>query len=305
MIKFFIYLVTTLIIAINVFPYHKPLSAWHQEFLYKSACDTPKPYKIGSVDPRFNLPKEEFLQITQQAASTWNSTTDKKMLSYDPNATLTVNLIFDQRQSLNNQISELEGQLGSEKSSLSSEIAEYEKLAQSFKDRLSAFDNQVKFWNDQGGAPKDEYEKLKKEQEELKAQAEKLNELARKLNRATESYNVQVGSLNQTIQTFKKELERRPEEGIYNPKEQRIDIYFNINKTELLHTLLHEFGHSLSLAHINSDDSLMFPFTTQTVTASPEDIAAITKVCEDQHVLTIAKNNALFLLQTYIEHRSN
>lgn len=304
MIKFFIYLVTIIALAINVFPYSKPLSSWHEEFLYKSACDRPTAYTIGTVDQRFKLPKEEFLQITQQAASIWNNTTGRKILSYDQSAALTVNLVFDQRQSLNDQIDELEGQLGTEKTSLTTEIAEYEKLAATFKDRLNAFNNQVKFWNDQGGAPKEEYDKLKNEQEELKTQAEKLNELARKLNRATETYNVQVGTLNQTIQTFKKELERKPEEGVYNPKEQRIDIYFNINRKELLHTLLHEFGHALSLAHINNEDSLMFPFTTQTITPSKDDIAAITKTCEDQHVLTIAKNNFLFLYQRLIEHNN-
>lgn len=289
-------------VAFGLWPYNKPFSPLHEKLLYKSACDTPVAYKIGTVDKRFRLSEEVFLQISQQAATIWNNTTSKKVLSYNPQALLTVNLVFDERQSLNDQIDALGGELGTEKSSLSTKITEYEKLALAFKERLAAFNNQVMFWNDQGGAPKEEYEKLKKEQEELQAQAEKLNELARKLNQSTDSYNVGVGELNKTIKTFKLALEMRPEEGVYNPKEQRIDIYFNIERKELLHTLLHEFGHALSLSHINSEDSLMFPFTTQEITPSQDDIAAITKFCEEQHVLSIAKSNFLFLYQTLIEH---
>ena len=94
----------------------------------------------------------------------------------------------------------------------------------------------------------------------------------------------------------------RPEEGLYNPKDQRIDIYFNIERKELLHTLLHEFGHALGLGHLENENAIMYPFTTQEITLSPEDIAAITKQCEKHHVLAIALDNFLFLYQTIIEH---
>ncbi len=289
-----------LILPVILWPFEKPLFSIHEKVLYKSACDTPFTYAIGTVDPRFKLPETDFLQITQQAATIWNNTSGKKIISYDPKASFTVNLVFDERQLLNNQINELETDLNSEKSSLTSEVSEYERLSSAFKDRLNAFNSQVTYWNSQGGAPREEYEKLTKEQEELKTQADRLNELARKLNRSTDSYNVNVGKLNNTINTFKKELERKPEEGVYNPQEQRIDIYFNINRKELLHTLLHEFGHALTLDHTENEDSLMFPFTTAVIVPSEEDIATITKHCEKQHIITFTVNNVTYLLQTLI-----
>ena len=62
--KIIIYLFLVISAAIGLWPYNKPFSLLHEKLLYKSVCDTPITYKIGTVDKRFNLPEEEFLQIT-------------------------------------------------------------------------------------------------------------------------------------------------------------------------------------------------------------------------------------------------
>ena len=56
----------------------------------------------------------------------------------------------------------------------------------------------------------------------------------------------------------------KPEEGIYDPANQRIEVYFNINRSEMVHTIAHEFGHALDLPHNDNRLSIMFPYSTQT-----------------------------------------
>ncbi|QQG40639.1 MAG: matrixin family metalloprotease [Candidatus Levyibacteriota bacterium] len=280
--------------------FYPPFSAIANKVLYQSPCDTPKTYKIGIVDLRFQLPKSDFQERTKEAARIWNTALQKNLLLYDPQAILTVNLVYDQRQSLNTQINSLEGTLNSQKSSLDSEIAEYESLAKSFESKLSAFNTQVSYWNSQGGAPKDEYDKLKKEEEELKTQAQRINALAKKLNFSTQNYNTQVNTLNTTIRTFKNELQKKPEEGVYKPKEQKIDIFFDINHDELVHTLAHEFGHALDIDHIPNENAIMYPFTTQTIKPAAEEIAALQKICEKRFIGEIAFKNAVILTQELI-----
>lgn len=188
----------------------------------------------------------------------------------------------------------------SEKSSIDSEVATYENLAKAFESKLAAFNSQVSFWNNQGGAPKEEYDKLKKEEEELKAEAQRINALAKKLNLSTQNYNKQVGTLNSTIHTFKTELEKKPEEGVYRPKEQRIDIYFNINRDELIHTLAHEFGHAIGLNHIDNENAIMYAFTNKEITPVSEEITQLQKICEKRFVGEIALKNAVILTQELV-----
>src|SRR5438874_1910937 len=65
-----------------------------QYFTY-SSCDKPVTYKLGSLDPRFGLTKEEFLKDTKEASRIWEKAYGKKLLSDDSTGkkTLIINLI--------------------------------------------------------------------------------------------------------------------------------------------------------------------------------------------------------------------
>lgn len=284
---------------------YPPFTQLTNSYLYQSPCDTPLTYKIGTVDERFQLSKIDFKNKVENASNIWNNVMQKKLLSYNPEGELTVNLIYDQRQSLNNQINSLEGTLNNEKTSLNSEVAEYENLSRAFEGKLAAFNSEVAFWNGQGGAPKEEFNKLKKEEDELKAQADRINVLAKKLNLSTQNYNAQVNTLNSTINNFKQALERKPEEGVYKPNEQRIDIYFNINDNELIHTLAHEFGHALGLDHIEDENAIMYPFTNKEIAPVAEETAALQKICEKKFIGEIALRNVALLTQQLIIKAKN
>jgi myosin heavy subunit len=262
-----------------------------------SFCDTPVQYKIGTVDKGFNLTEAEFAVAVADGAAVWNNSAGKTLFTKSDQAQLTVNLIYDKRQGLHNQLTDLEQNLDKNQSNLDKEIAEYEALKASFQERLNAFNDQVRSWNDQGGAPSGEFERLNQEQKTLKDEAQRLNDMARRLNRETDSYNNQVSNLNQTIDTFSTTLKQRPEEGLFLPSENRIEIYFNITRKELIHTTAHEFGHSLGLGHVEKNpQAIMYPLTSDSLQLSAEDRFLLNNYCQKRNRLVDGAQGLWFRL---------
>lgn len=258
-------------------------------FLNRSICDVPIRYHVGIVDARFNVSKDEFLTHIFDATKIWEEPIGKDVFTYDPDGLLTINLVFDERQSLHTQISGLEQDLKGGRSSLEGQIGQYDRLSQEFNKKLTDFNNHVDFWNSQGGAPRDEYEKLKKEEEELKGESDRLNSMAKGLKLQTRDYNTEVGKLNKTVETFNEALKVKPEEGLYDPTSNTIAIYFNISRDELVHTLAHELGHARGLAHLANPDTIMYPSTTELVVASSDDVAALSVICQRNYWAEEAK----------------
>lgn len=286
----FLIILVAVIISLNNYN----LSSLSNLFSY-SVCDKAIHYRVDIVDPKFNLSRENFLSDINQAAQIWNNLRDKSLFSYDPKGNLSINLIYDERQSLTTQINQLENTVKSDQQSLNPKVNEYQKLASEFRQKLENLNKEIEYWNSKGGAPTDEYNKIIQKQHDLQAEADRLNAMAQNLNVSTSAYNSEISKLNQTISVFNNALEQRPEEGIYKGPEDRIEIYFNISKTELVHTLAHELGHALGLTHSSNQKAIMYLRTNQSVAPSKDDIQALENVCKKHTLFEIIQN---YLTQT-------
>jgi hypothetical protein len=264
-----------------------------------SKCDKPISYKIGKIDTRFNVSRETFTQDVETAAGIWNTAEGKTLIKYDPDATLTIDLAYDQRQSLNTQINQLDNQLKQQDSELKPEITDYETRTANFKARLAAMNAEISKWNSQGGAPPEEYQKLKDEQAALQQEANSLNALGQKLNQNAEQYNAQADQLNQTVDTYNQALQYKPEEGLYvsDGGSQQIYIYFYVTQQETVHTLAHEMGHALGLDHLNNPSAIMFARTNKITTLSGDDQAALAELCKKRSVAEPVKERLSYLLR--------
>lgn len=252
-------------------------------------CKKPVVYRVDEVDKRFNLSRDKVIDYAKEAADIWNVSSGRELFVYSEMGDLSLNMVFDERQQASNKISALDRNVESEKDKLNAMIAKHQTDVVDFKKRLALHNATVQSWNAQGGAPSDEYDKLIAEQKALEGEARSLNEQARSLNIATEDYNLQVGNLNEAIAGFNVDLEKKPEEGLFIGEENKIEIYFNNNREELVHTIAHELGHARDLDHNNNAKSIMYPFSTRVVTASADDIRDLAEVCRKRSPVEVVR----------------
>lgn len=300
--------VLILILLIGGLAYQAPVKIYAENILYKSQCDTPQTYRIGKIDPKYNMTREDFINRIDEGANIWGNSIGKKLFTYSPDGEIEVNLVYDERQFLSSRIDELDSKVKDQQRALDPEIVNYKSRAASFRARAAQLNNDIEGWNSRGGAPEGEFEKLKSRQANLQNEAIALQNEAERLNQSTEQFNTQVGELRQTVNNFNQQLSFKPEEGEYivNRGTRTINIYFDNSQPELVHTLAHELGHALEISHNNNPHSIMYPQTSEAVALSPDDISGLEKACERESVFkTGIENFALLVNQIRLRLISN
>jgi len=288
------------------FQHQEELATQFNDFLYQSPCTTIS-YRLGNIDPRFNLSQQELLVDTKQAAALWNNAYGKPLLVYDPQAQMPINLVYDERQALSTQIDQVDQSLAQKEDALKPEIAAYEQKAADFKKRINALNQEIENWNTKGGAPSDVYDRLTASQKELQGEGSQLQAQAQSLNQSTDQYNTQVRDLSQKVNTFNTAIKEKPEEGLFisDEKGKRIYIYFNTSQSKLVHTLAHEMGHAIGLNHVAETTSIMYPKTNEIIEPSSGDLNELASVCRKQSVSERFTNRINYIMDMIKQGRAS
>ncbi|KQQ65632.1 matrixin family metalloprotease [Acinetobacter sp. Leaf130] len=240
----------------------------------------PLKYQIAFIDPRFQLTKEQLIEVSQQAAEIWHKETGKTYFIYDSEAQLSINLIYDdhqiikseQQENLNallqkqeqwhikneeiilnkQEIDQLSSDLNKKKISLKAEFEHYQRDVTDFNQ------GQHRYYL---------ADELKERQNQLQQISGNLQNESNNLNFKIQLLNIKIKELNQeqsdlttlmtqfkleqkaSIQTFHK--------GLFSQNQIQIYGYASLNDLRL--TLAHEFGHALGLKHTTDPKSLMYP----------------------------------------------
>jgi len=251
-----------------------------QSHVSNISFNQPLKYKIDYIDPRFHISKEQFVQIGQEAAEIWQKETGKTYFIYDSEAELTINLVFDNYQTVQNErkinINKLLQQqeewqeknnallLYKQQIEQESALLNKEKITLNLK--FEQYQKDVTLFN-QGSYGQFTQAELSKRQaeltqlsSELKAKFSQHSNKIENLNAQIKQINQQQSMLNQSIKQFNLSLTPTPEtfhKGLFS--QNQIQIYGFTSFDDLRLTLAHEFGHALGLKHTTDPKSLMYP----------------------------------------------
>ena len=271
------------------------------------ACDTPIRYRVGSVDERFDTDITEMKRIAENAEAIWEDRLNTVLFTYDESEdSLPINLIFDERQENAIHESELRADLEAKEGMSESVAREYERLIAEFRTltksyesrvvtyetSLKKYNSEVEEWNDKGGAPqhvvdvlREDEASLKKEQSELEALAVKINAIVDGLNRIGAKGNKLITDYNTIVDAYNREFSEAREFAQGDYTHDAINVYQFNSEEELTLVFAHEFGHALSLGHVENEVSIMYHLMGEQSTKSglsAEDIEEFQGVCEER-----------------------
>ena len=275
---------------------------------------TPKPcqetitYRIGKVDERFGLSRQEFAMAVNMAAAMWGKPLARELFREDSQGIIEMNLIYDYRQESSDKLKKLNYKIDNTKTSYDDLKVRLENLKEEYNQRnivltndfnsynlrVNAFNANVDYWNKHGGINESIHNKLTQEKNELISMQEKLNVQQNDLKRLADTINSMVVVINEIATNINLDsvdyqntgdaLGREFCEGFYESKNgrQTINIYQFDNNYRLVRVIAHEFGHALRLNHSIDPQTVMYRLIqSDTIELSPDDIAALHRRCNN------------------------
>jgi predicted Zn-dependent protease len=221
----------------------------YQKYQETRPCAHPVTYRIGNIDPRFNISSTTVLTHALTSATIWNQAVGKTVLVYDENAPLQINFMYDEREKNAN----LGSAIMQKQASTDAARARLDTLQAQFVTTQSAYNKEVTRINARGGASQSE-------EASLLIQRKSLTDLANTLDTEVASYNANISALNSKVREYNQNAGHTFEEGEYvrDSTGVRINIFEFIGTVQLERVLAHEFGHAIGLDHNDDPKSIMY-----------------------------------------------
>lgn len=255
-------------------------AGYYLSVFLQNPCHFAVKYAVGEIDPRFKISKSEVIDITKDAAERWNRDSGEPVLSYDPDAEMKINLVYDERQERVDAINQAVGSLDSSGNAIESFRERVENEVRQYEQDLTEYNLTVDSWNSRGGAPTEVYANLEKTRISLAERRVEVNRLASLLNQQVDEHNSNLAEMNNR---FNADRNKIITEGLYYTLQKKIEIFTFGNREELRLVLMHELGHALSLDHNNLDTAIMYPILGQQDLANPvltnDDLSLIDNTC--------------------------
>ena len=274
--------------------------------LYSRSCKKPLTYRIGTIDPKFNLSEQRLHEIIEEASSVWSNLIDKQLFAYDPEGEIEINLIYDYRQSSVDQLNKLGIKITATEENFNRIKENYDQLHAQYTRQHDELEKLQKKYNQEVESYNQEVEKVKNNKrpssnsittlgqrriylenssKQISQKADDLNDLVNIINAQAATLNKLIGELNLNAGTYNgigSQLGESFEKGVYiqGPEGRFINIYEFQTEKQLIRLFAHELGHALGMDHTTGADDIMY-YLNQYDTLEPtsNDLAELKSVC--------------------------
>ena len=270
-------------------------------------CEEPLTYQFGNIDSRYDISRKQLREVMNKVEALWATALDKKVLSYNDNGKVTIELVYSEDQERTDREQELSKQIREKKIETTVAEDKYNRLSSKFKTQRSKFQQLVSEYNSlietynelrKQWQDKEIPEDVKKKMEQLKYKISQkeitvnnfqrdLEELRKKTNKQSRELNQLIDEQNKLINKYNSQFSK-PEQfdqGRYlkNGPEEVVRIFQFSNLSELKTVLAHEMGHALGLQHVENSQSVMhYMMGSQNIfnlSLTEQDIAALKERC--------------------------
>lgn len=279
--------------------HNQPAAQVLQQFAHKGLqqylCKTPITWRIGQLDPAFDLTPEQAGQAADNAAAQWNAALGQELFRHDSNSGFPINFAYDERQQrilqqarLRRNLARYDASINQRRASLEQKIEhlkqrqhQFDQLNQQFKTDASRFEQEARQANAANRHT------LQQQQQQLTSRQRQLQQLADQLNNEQQQLIRQQRDLNQTVADRNALLPQQPtitaaEVGNMQirGRSRSMTIFAFSSLADLELTMLHEFGHALGLGHTDNAASVMYyALTSEQNGLHSADIQAVRQQC--------------------------
>jgi hypothetical protein len=253
-------------------------------------CQSPLGWRLGTLDPAFNLTEAQAIEIIGTAASMWNDTTGKTLLVHDPKQGFVIDFKFDARQQqvlqqrlLQRNLTRYDDAIQPGLQTLPEKFAELDAKVAAFNQKNAQLQQQVAQWQPNAKNAETQRHQLEQQQQSLVREADWLEQQRQQLLRDRDYLNETIRQRNELVQTSAKPAAASFEVGVMHIKQQQrhMTLYAFSSATDLIATIAHEFGHAFGIDHTQEPDSIMFhQINAQQQRLTDADLKAWQSTCQ-------------------------
>lgn len=235
-------------------------------------------YRIGDVDERFGLSRDEVKRLAHEAVMIWHDGTGRQWFVYDDSAKVSINLIYDERQMETAARQQIKQELDTLQQNHKRDSDNLARQRQALHDEFYHLQTELTAWQEQYNQiihlinhtrDPNERQRLLGIEKQLRANQQALNakidayQLSQDaFNQAVDGINHKAGHINHAIDHANARLTPREfHKGQFDG--HKIDIYEFENIDDLRLVLAHELGHALSIGHNDDPTALMYPYANE------------------------------------------
>jgi Sec-independent protein translocase protein TatA len=234
---------------------------------HRTSCLLPIAWRLGTLDPAFELSRAQALYYIEQASDRWHQATGRQLFVQDQDRGFAIHFQFDARQQkllqqqlLQHNLQRYDAAIVPSLQKLPEQMAELDRQIKEFNQQQQGLQQQISQWRPDQPEAATRRQQLEQQQQRMTREAQWLEQQRQQLQRDQDYLNETIRQRNALLPTDRHQESERFEVGnmASQGSHRQMTIYAFATPQELVSTLVHEFGHALGIGHTAQPTSMMY-----------------------------------------------